>query len=111
MAKQTHSIELSLEQLLRDREALAVRNRTLAETLHRPSFSQQIRHQWLRLLANSYVPPSRKARNARRILVIRPDHIGDALLATPPSACSSITAPRMRYMFSQDLGRPRYLKM
>jgi heptosyltransferase-2/heptosyltransferase-3 len=83
MAKQTHSIELSLEQLLRDREALAVRNRTLAETLHRPSFSQQIRHQWLRLLANSYVPPSRKARNARRILVIRPDHIGDALLATP----------------------------
>lgn len=83
MTKQSKGIELSLEQLLRDREALAVRNSTLAESLHRPSFSQQVRHQWLRLLANSYVPSSRKARNSRRVLVIRPDHIGDALLATP----------------------------
>lgn len=64
-----------------DREALARRNRRLAEERHRPSVKQRLRNSALRLIAKAPVPLQRAKSN--RLLIIRPDHLGDMLLTTP----------------------------
>lgn len=64
-----------------DREALARRNQRLAAIRHRPSAKQRIRNGALRLIAKAPVALQRSKSN--RLLIIRPDHLGDMLLTTP----------------------------
>ncbi len=64
-----------------DREALARRNQRLAEERHQPSAKQRLRNGALRLIAKAPNAPQRAKSN--RLLIIRPDHLGDMLLTTP----------------------------
>ncbi|MCY4019786.1 MAG: lipopolysaccharide heptosyltransferase II [Chloroflexi bacterium] len=64
-----------------DKETLARRNLNKAQTLHQPSALHSIRGLFLSFLAKAPIPPQRARSN--RVLVIRPDHLGDALLMTP----------------------------
>ena len=64
-----------------DRDALARRNRRIAATQHRPALKHRLRDRILRITALALIPRQRSKTN--RLLVIRPDHLGDALLATP----------------------------
>lgn len=64
-----------------DREALARRNLRLAEERHQPSAKQRLRNSALRLIAKAPIAPQRETSN--RLLIIRPDHLGDMLLTTP----------------------------
>ena len=65
-----------------DRETLVARNIKMAEAFHRRSFKEKVRRAALYDLARLPVPmikpPARE-----RILLIRPDHLGDLLLTTP----------------------------
>ena len=65
-----------------DREALVLRNRSMAEAFHRPPLRHRIRHLLLQAVAGL---PIRSVRphDTNRILLIRPDHLGDVLLTTP----------------------------
>jgi lipopolysaccharide heptosyltransferase II len=65
-----------------DREALVRRNRSMAQAFHKTPLKYHIRHALLRAIAALPVPTSR-SRRANRILLIRPDHLGDVLLTTP----------------------------
>ncbi|MBZ0292587.1 MAG: lipopolysaccharide heptosyltransferase II [Anaerolineae bacterium] len=65
-----------------DREALVVRNRTMAQAYHATPLKHQIRRLMLRLIASVPILPL-KAKSFNRILLIRPDHLGDVLLTTP----------------------------
>ena len=67
-------------------EALAARNRARTQAKNRPTLRQQARLALLRLYAG--VMPAPRAELAdlpddARFLVIRPDHLGDVLFATP----------------------------
>ena len=73
-----------------DREALARRNQRMAQALHQPSLKHQFRNGFLQLIARAPVAPQRSKSN--RILIIRPDHLGDMLLTTP--AIKAIKAQR-----------------
>jgi lipopolysaccharide heptosyltransferase II len=64
-----------------DREALALRNRRLAEALHHATLKQRLRRDLLKLIAKAPVAPLSAKSN--RVLIIRPDHLGDMLLTTP----------------------------
>lgn len=64
-----------------DKETLARRNLNKARTLHQPSALHSIRDLLLSRLAKMPIPPQRAISN--RALVIRPDHLGDALLMGP----------------------------
>ena len=64
-----------------DRQALARRNQRLAAALHQPALRHRLRDSSLKLMA--YAPVPQRGRGSKRVLVIRPDHLGDALLATP----------------------------
>ena len=64
-----------------DREALARRNQRLAALRHQPSAKQRLRNGALRLIAKAPITPQRAKSN--RLLIIRPDHLGDMLLTTP----------------------------
>ena len=64
-----------------NREALVQRNIRLAASRHRPTLKQRLRDSGLRLLAKAPVLQSDQPR--QRLLVIRPDHLGDVLLTTP----------------------------
>ncbi len=64
-----------------DREALAERNRLLAEAYHAQSVRHRLRSRVLRLAA--FFPFAPMAASQPRVLIIRPDHIGDLLLTTP----------------------------
>lgn len=65
-----------------DREALVLRNQRMAEAFHQPEFRHRVRRALLvdlaRLPLRALKPPVRE-----RILLIRPDHLGDVLLTTP----------------------------
>ncbi len=61
---------------------LAARNRALAEKRHAPRPSQRLRDALLPLLAKLPMPPARRA-DPKTILLIRPDHLGDAVLSMP----------------------------
>lgn len=64
-----------------DNETLAARNLRKARSLHQPPALHAVRDFFLSCLAKMPVPPQRVRSN--RVLVIRPDHLGDILLMTP----------------------------
>ncbi|MEO0562307.1 MAG: glycosyltransferase family 9 protein [Chloroflexota bacterium] len=78
-----NTLTASFDELMKDREALAVRNKTLADAIHQKPLRHRIRRLLLNFLATTYIPPSRTADQTDRILLIRPDHLGDVLLTTP----------------------------
>lgn len=65
-----------------DKEALAARNRRLANAFHAMPLKHRVRRALLYDIGRIPVPPSRFT-NMNRILLIRPDHLGDVLLTTP----------------------------
>ncbi len=64
-----------------DREALVRRNRSMAEAFHAVPLKHQLRRAALLSVAAIPLPQQRKQHN--RILLLRPDHLGDVLLTTP----------------------------
>ena len=74
-----------------DREALVLRNRLMADAFHSTPFKHQIRRAMLATAA--HVPiTTHKPTSTERILLIRPDHLGDMLLTTP--AVTALRAAR-----------------
>jgi lipopolysaccharide heptosyltransferase II len=67
-----------------DRAALSARNQSMADAFHRLSVKHRIREQLMHAAAQVPVPHARPTRE--RILVKRPDHLGDVLLITPALA-------------------------
>lgn len=65
-----------------DREALAARNISLAQAFHQMPFKHRVRRSALQWAARLPVPMGRRI-GRERILLIRPDHLGDVLLMTP----------------------------
>lgn len=65
-----------------DSEALVLRNRLMAEAFHRTPLKHQIRRLMLATAARMPVT-THKPTSTERILLIRPDHLGDVLLTTP----------------------------
>ncbi len=77
-----------------DREALVIRNKTMAEAFH----STPIKHQARRVLLNLASRfPVLNGRHAQpdRILLIRPDHLGDVLLTAPAIAALKLAHPNL----------------
>lgn len=66
-----------------DREALVLRNTAMAEAFHRQSMKHQFRNFLLGAFAQIPLPKQKHRVKTNRILLIRPDHIGDMLLTTP----------------------------
>jgi len=64
------------------REELVARNLRLSAARHAASPRQRARQAALRCVAK-YPVPQRNAAGQQRILLIRPDHMGDALLTIP----------------------------
>src|SRR5688572_5421426 len=65
-----------------DKDTLVRRNLQLAEAFHSPPVRHHLRRAIIQGVARfpfAPMPPSR----VRRVLFIRPDHLGDVLLATP----------------------------
>ncbi|MBL8163995.1 MAG: hypothetical protein JNJ61_18550, partial [Anaerolineae bacterium] len=65
-----------------DKEALVRRNQSMAQAFHSVPLKHQLRRRVLNLAANLPVRPSHLP-IGERILIIRPDHLGDVLLTTP----------------------------
>jgi heptosyltransferase-2/heptosyltransferase-3 len=65
-----------------DREALVIRNKTMAEAFHSTPLKHQARRTLLRLASHMPIPSGRRT-HSNRILLIRPDHLGDVLLTAP----------------------------
>lgn len=65
-----------------NRETLVLRNRSMAEAFHRPAPKHQLRRALLEMAGHIPVPTLPTHRR-NRILLIRPDHLGDVLLTTP----------------------------
>lgn len=65
-----------------DREALVIRNQTMAEAFHSTPLKHQLRRSVLNLASHFPLPPARRT-HSNRILLIRPDHLGDVLLTSP----------------------------
>lgn len=66
-----------------ERDLLVERNRRMAAAFHAPPLKHRIRRGLLHALGRVPFPPARPHPDAERILIIRPDHLGDALLTTP----------------------------
>jgi len=66
-----------------DREALVLRNRAMAAAFHRPALKHRVRRLLLSGAAKVPFPTQRRQTERERILLIRPDHLGDVLLMTP----------------------------
>lgn len=64
-----------------DRETLVARNQRMAEAFRRPSAKHRLRD--LLLAAIAKVPFIGQGPDNQRLLIIRPDHLGDVLLCTP----------------------------
>lgn len=64
-----------------DRESLVRRNNQLAEAFHQPPVRHRLRRAIIESVARFPFSPLTKGWN--RVLFIRPDHLGDMLLATP----------------------------
>lgn len=64
-----------------DRDALVRRNRALTEAYHHKALKHQLRQQMVNALGLLPMPARKHQQN--RLLLIRPDHLGDLLLATP----------------------------
>ncbi len=65
-----------------EREALVLRNRAIAEAFHSTPFRHHVRRALLTMLARVPLLPIKRPERSR-ILLIRPDHLGDLLLSTP----------------------------
>lgn len=69
----------------KERSALATRNRVMAQAIHKATFKERTRRELLRFAA--LIPPLPyqmfEPGSIQRILLIRPDHVGDVLLTTP----------------------------
>lgn len=65
-----------------DRDALVLRNRSMAAAFHATPIRHQVRRALLHTLALVPRLPVRRV-PGQRILLIRPDHLGDVLLTTP----------------------------
>jgi lipopolysaccharide heptosyltransferase II len=65
-----------------DRKALEQRNIAMAHAFHQTGFRHQLRRQLVNSVAILPLPQQR-TRKRERILLIRPDHLGDILLTTP----------------------------
>lgn len=65
-----------------DRDALVRRNRSMAEAYHQMPVRHHVRRVLLHTLAKLPISRSRVP-DRQRILLIRPDHLGDTLLTTP----------------------------
>ncbi len=71
-----------------DRDQLVLRNVNMARAFHAIPIKHRVRRAALRLIAGLPIPPSRRpSAEPERILIIRPDHLGDALL-TMPALCA-----------------------
>lgn len=64
-----------------DREALVRRNRALTDAYHHKALKHQLRQQLVNTLGILPIPERKPRQN--RLLLIRPDHLGDLLLTTP----------------------------
>jgi lipopolysaccharide heptosyltransferase II len=64
-----------------DKDTLAQRNRALTEAYHQRPLKYALRDQLLR--AAAAIPLPARPAQRERVLLIRPDHLGDVLLATP----------------------------
>jgi lipopolysaccharide heptosyltransferase II len=64
-----------------DRDALVRRNLQMAEAFHTPPAPHQLRHNLIKSIGKFPFAPLTKGWN--RVLFIRPDHLGDMLLAIP----------------------------
>ena len=64
-----------------DRETLVIRNTRMAEAFHQTAFKHRVRDWFLNW--SSFIPVFQHKTKANRILIIRPDHLGDVLLTTP----------------------------
>ena len=64
-----------------DRETLVIRNKQMAAAFHQPSLKHRLRDGALSAISKAPIFPQNA--NARRLLIIRPDHLGDVLLSTP----------------------------
>ncbi|MCU0495891.1 MAG: glycosyltransferase family 9 protein [Anaerolineae bacterium] len=65
-----------------DREALVLRNRAMAQAFHKLPLKHQLRRRLLTAVAKVRFTPI-PVPKVERILLIRPDHLGDVLLTTP----------------------------
>ncbi len=75
-----------------DREALVRRNTSMAEAYHKIPLRHYIRRGLLHM--GAYIPfPSSRIPEHPRILLIRPDHLGDMLLTTPAIRALSNALP------------------
>lgn len=67
-----------------DRDLLAQRNTAMAEAFHTTPFKHKVRRRLLQAVANTrFTPIPSPPLHVERILLIRPDHLGDMLLTTP----------------------------
>ena len=64
-----------------DRETLVARNQRMADAFRRPSAKHRLRDHLLSAIAK--VPVIGQQPDSQRLLIIRPDHLGDVLLCTP----------------------------
>ena len=74
-----------------DREWLVQRNRQMAEAFHQPPMKHRLRRTMLNTAARFPFAPLFS--RARRVLFIRPDHLGDMLLATPAIRALKVARP------------------
>lgn len=65
-----------------DKEALVLRNKNMTNAFHAVPLRHHIRRALLQVVARMPILPNR-LRLSHRILLIRPDHLGDVLLTTP----------------------------
>ncbi|MBI1278475.1 MAG: glycosyltransferase family 9 protein [Anaerolineaceae bacterium] len=65
-----------------DREALVIRNQAMTEAFHSTPLKHQARRALLRMASHFPIPNGRRT-HTDRILLIRPDHLGDVLLTAP----------------------------
>lgn len=75
-----------------DRDALVRRNRAMTEAFHAVPLKHRLRQGIINLSALLPVPRGRIA-PAQRILLIRPDHLGDVLLTTPAIHALRVALP------------------
>lgn len=64
-----------------DRESLVLRNQSMAEAFHQMPIKHYVRRYLIRSIAR--LPISEQKSRSNRILLMRPDHLGDMLLTTP----------------------------
>lgn len=75
-----------------DRETLVHRNQQMASAFHSPPMRHQLRRRIIQAVAQFPFAPMPLPR-IRRVLFIRPDHLGDMLLTTPAIRALKVARP------------------